>query len=146
LESEEQTLFTLEELNVTVGSTHAPEAYVAVRHKGTGFLSEREATGDGPVDALYRAIDRAVGESHRLLHYSIHSATEGADAVGEVSVVIASGEQTFEGDASHTDVLRASADAYVAALNRLAWHRSHEGSESVQFINEGIMSSFGSDT
>jgi 2-isopropylmalate synthase len=145
-ETQDQTLFILEELNVNVGTTHAPEAYVAVRHKGTGFLSERKATGDGPVDALYRAIDRAVGESHRLMHYSIRSVSEGADAVGEVSVVIGSGEQSFEGDASHTDVLRASADAYVAALNRLAWHRSHEGGESVQFINEGIMSSFGSDT
>ncbi|HEX9658983.1 MAG TPA: alpha-isopropylmalate synthase regulatory domain-containing protein, partial [Rhodothermales bacterium] len=113
---------------------------------GTGFLSERKATGDGPVDALYRAIDRAIGESHRLMHYSIRSVSEGADAVGEVSVVISSVGRSFAGTASHTDVLQASAHAYVAALNRLAWHRSHEGSDSVQFINEGIMSSFGSAT
>ena len=145
-ESGDQTLLTLEEMNVNVGSTHAPEAYVAIRHKGTGFLSERKATGDGPVDALYRAIDRAIGESHRLMHYSIRSVSEGADAVGEVSVVISSVGRSFAGTASHTDVLQASAHAYVAALNRLAWHRSHEGSDSVQFINEGIMSSFGSAT
>ncbi|MGA7304989.1 MAG: 2-isopropylmalate synthase [Rhodothermales bacterium] len=140
----EQTLFTLEELNVNVGSTHAPEAYVAVRHKGSGFLTERKATGDGPVDALFRAIDRAVGESHRLMNYSIRSVSEGADAVGEVSVVIAHGGKSFAGAASHTDVLQASAGAYLAALNRLAWYLSHEGLESVQFINEGIMNSFDS--
>jgi 2-isopropylmalate synthase len=100
----------------------------------------RNATGDGPVDALYRAIDDAVGSTHELASYSIRSVTEGADAVGEVTVLIGFTGAYFRGAAKSTDVLYASAAAYIDALNQLEAFRDDE--ESRQFIASGIMSSF----
>ncbi len=92
------------------------------------------ATGSGPVDACFRAIDAIVGVSPRLLEYRVHAVTEGIDALGEVSVRIcgadhdpkthpqwddAARSRVFHGYGADTDIIVASAQAYVAALNRL---------------------------
>ncbi|MCB9596324.1 MAG: 2-isopropylmalate synthase [Sandaracinaceae bacterium] len=92
------------------------------------------ASGGGPVDACFRAIDRIVGVSPRLLEYRVHAVTEGIDALGEVSVRICGadhdpkthpqwGESTrareFHGYGADTDIIVASAHAYVSALNRM---------------------------
>ena len=132
--------YRLDNLDVTVGSGRRPEATVKIRHLRTNLDKEETATGDGPIDALYRAIDHAVSEAHDLVNYSIRSISEGADAFGEVSVLISIGGPCFAGKASHTDVIKASAEAYMNALNSLASFRSDEA--SVQFVNEGIMSAF----
>jgi 2-isopropylmalate synthase len=99
-----------------------------------------EATGDGPIDALYGAIDGAVGEHHDLLSYDIRSITHGADALGEVSVSIGSGRKTYQGSATNTDVILASANAYLEALNKLVVYRTDV--EAVEFVSNGIMQSF----
>lgn len=135
--------YHLDDLTVSVGTGRAPEATVRVRHLTSGAVREQQATGDGPVDALYRAIDHAAEEAHRLVDYSIRSVTEGADAQGEVAVLISHGATAFAGQATSTDVLHASAEAYLDALNRLAAFRADE--ESVQFVTDGIMQSFGED-
>jgi 2-isopropylmalate synthase len=103
-------------------------------------VREEEATGDGPVEALYRAIDHAVDQPHTLVDYSIRSISEGADAQGEVEVRIRYGENHFVGRARNTDVIRASAEAYVDALNRLAAAQSDE--ESVEFVRDSIMNAY----
>ncbi len=132
--------YELEHLDVSVGSDRKPAATVRVRHLRRDRVDEKIATGDGPIDALYRAIDHAVNEGHDLINYSIRSITEGADAFGEVSVLISFGGPCFAGKASHTDVIQASAEAYMNALNRLAAYRVDE--ESVHFVSEGIMQAF----
>jgi 2-isopropylmalate synthase len=132
--------YRLDDLEVSVGSGRKPQATVKVRHLRTNIDEEKSATGDGPIDALYRAIDHAVSEAHDLVSYSIRSISEGADAFGEVSVLISIGGPCFAGKASHTDVIKASAEAYMNALNGLASFRSDEA--SVQFVNEGIMQAF----
>ena len=87
-----------------------------------------------------RAIDHAVDQPHTLVEYSIRSISEGADAQGEVEVRIRFGENHFAGRARNTDVIRASAEAYVDALNRLAAARAD--AESVEFVQNGIMNAY----
>lgn len=132
--------YKLEQMEISVGTGKKPEATVRIRHLRSDRIEERIATGDGPIDALYRAIDHAVSEAHDLVSYSIRSISEGADAFGEVSVLISIGGPCFAGKASNTDVLFASADAYMNALNSLAAFRADE--ESIQFVNDGIIQAF----
>jgi 2-isopropylmalate synthase len=130
----------MDHMEVSVGTDRQPEAIVRIKHLRTGQTVEKKATGDGPIDALYRAIDHCVDEAHVLDSYSIRSISEGADAFGEVSVLISTGGPCFSGKASSTDVVFASAEAYLNALNSLASYRADE--ESVQFVNNGIIQAF----
>ncbi len=132
--------FKLESASVSVGTHQEPEAHVRMRHMRTERMVEGTGTGDGPIDALYRAIDHAVEERHDLVNYSIRSVTEGADALGEVSVLIDMGGPCFAGRSSGTDVVLASGEAYVSALNALAAFRAEE--ESVRFVGDSIMRAF----
>jgi 2-isopropylmalate synthase len=132
--------FKLGEMSVTVRTNQKPDATVTVVHSETGATEERTATGDGPVDAIYRAINEAVGRTHELASYSIRSVTEGADAVGEVTVLISYSGAFFRGCSRSTDVLQASAGAYIDALNQLENYRADETSR--KFVSAGIMSSF----
>jgi 2-isopropylmalate synthase len=142
MEFTEHMVYELDNWDVNVGESQSPSAVVAVRNLATGVLVKREARGDGPVHALYNAIDRAVGEAHTLANFAIRAASEGADAIGEVDVTVAYGGKTFEGRGSGTDVLKASADAYLSALNRLANYKIKEEDKSLQFVGDGIMSAF----
>jgi 2-isopropylmalate synthase len=131
--------YRLDHFSVSINSEE--DAQVSVRlQRDDGSVREEQATGDGPVDALYRAFDHAVDEPHTLIDYTIRSMTEGADAQGEVEVSIRYGENQFAGTARNTDVIRASAEAYVDALNRLAAAR--QNAESVEFAQNGIMNAF----
>ena len=134
--------YKLEHFHVTVGSGLDPEATVRVRNVHEDTIIEEKATGDGPIDALYRAIDHAVKEGHDLVNYSIRSVSEGADAYGEVNVLIGLGGPLFAGKASSTDVIEASAQAYMNALNSLAAYRLDK--ESIEFVGSGIMQAFDS--
>ncbi|MDA1028502.1 MAG: 2-isopropylmalate synthase [Bacteroidetes bacterium] len=136
--------YKLERFQVSVGTDKEPEATVQIRDLKQDEVVEKSATGDGTIDALYRAIDHAVNEGHDLVSYSIRSVSEGADAFGEVTVLISLGGPLFAGKASSTDVIHASAEAYMNALNSLAAHRAEE--ESIQFVGTGIMQAFGSGT
>ncbi len=132
--------YRLDSMDVRVGTAVDPSATVSIFHTADGGVVSRTATGDGPVDSLYYAIDQAVEETHDLITYSIRSTSEGADAVGEVSVMIGYGGACFAGTARSTDVLRASVEAYLEALNHLAAYRVDQ--ESVQFVGESIMQAF----
>lgn len=134
------TFYRLSDMAVATGMGSAPEAEVVIYHFRTDSKRLHRATGDGPIDALYRAIDHAVGSAHELVSYTIRSVTEGADAVGEVTVLVSDGGAFFRGIARHTDVLQASAQAYIEALNQLEAFRADE--ENIAFVNQGIMQSF----
>ncbi|MBC8080432.1 MAG: 2-isopropylmalate synthase, partial [Gorillibacterium sp.] len=84
-----------------------------------GTMIEEVAIGNGSVDAIYKAIDRAIGESVELQDYNIQSVTDGKDALGEVSVVLAQNGLSVKGRGVSTDILEASARAYVDSINRL---------------------------
>ena len=76
-------------------------------------------TGTGPVDAVYKAIDRIVGVPSKLEEFAVQSITEGIDAIGEVMVRVESGGMTYVGRGASTDIIVASAKAYLSAVNRM---------------------------
>ena len=132
--------YRLDHLSVQI--TTDEDSRVSVRIQHTDGSTHREAaTGDGPVAALYRAIDHAVDAPHTLVDYAIRSMSEGADAQGTVEVTIRYGENQVAGTARNTDIVRASAEAYIDALNRLAAARAN--AESVEFVQNGIMHAYG---
>lgn len=132
--------YTLDQISVSVDSEANPFASVTLRNTRNGLHATHRATGEGPIDALYRAIDGAIGESHDLLSYDIRSITQGADAQGQVSVSIMAGRKRYSGSATNTDVILASANAYLEALNKLVAYRTDI--ESVEFVSNGIIQSF----
>ncbi len=77
------------------------------------------ATGTGPVDAVYRAMNRITGLAPELTEFSVKSVTEGIDAQGEVTIRIEQDGKTYTGRAADTDIIVASARAYMGALNRM---------------------------
>ena len=84
-----------------------------------GDIREAVASGSGPVDASYKAINIILGNGIELNEYSIRAATEGKDALGEVVVRLQKGEQKVIGRASSTDVIEASILAYLSGVNKL---------------------------
>jgi 2-isopropylmalate synthase len=110
-------VFALERLVVSFDSHATPSA--AVRLKTPDGVRETKAEGNGSIDAVYHAIDALSGEAVELDDYSIKSVTDGTDALGDVHVVLKQGELSAQGRGVSTDILEASARAYVDALNRL---------------------------
>ncbi|MDN5332252.1 MAG: 2-isopropylmalate synthase [Tepidanaerobacteraceae bacterium] len=89
-----------------------------VRVKKENKVVEEASTGDGPIDATYKAIDRACGISCKLVDYSIKAVSGGKDAMGEVVVKVERDGRIFTGRGLSTDIIEASALAYVNALNK----------------------------
>ena len=110
--------YHLDRLQVTCGDKGVPTAAVRLV-KADGKTLADAALGTGPVDAVYQAINRLVGVPNELTEFSVKSVTEGIDAIGEVLIRIASDGTTYTGRGSDTDIIVASAKAYLNALNRL---------------------------
>ena len=105
---------------MTCGTMGMPTATIKLSNAdGEDFV--QPAIGTGPIDAAFKAIDAIVKAPNSLLEYSVHSVTEGIDAVGEVTVRISPvGEKrSFGGYGADDDIVVASIKAYVAALNRM---------------------------
>ncbi len=113
---EVKDVWALESLVVTSGTHIKPD--VAVRLRSAGKVHEKKATGDGPVDACYVAIDELTGCRGKLLHYAIQSVTQGQDAMGEVRVCVSFNGQKVIGIGASTDVIEASVKAYLNAVNK----------------------------
>jgi 2-isopropylmalate synthase len=110
--------YHLDHIQVSCGDHSVPTATVRlIGPNGQAFADA--ALGTGPVDAVYQAINRIIGMPNRLTEFSINSITAGIDAVGEVLIRIESDGVTYTGRGSATDVIVASARAYMNALNRL---------------------------
>jgi len=110
--------YHLEHVQVSCGDHSVATA--TVRLTGPDGTSMADAAlGTGPVDAIYKAINRLVGVPNELTEFSVKSVTEGIDAIGEVTIRIQSGNRTYTGRGASTDIMVASAKAYLNALNRL---------------------------
>jgi 2-isopropylmalate synthase len=119
-------------LAVTSGSTTVPTATVALK-PAQGAAIQDAGTGDGPVDAALKAIDRLTKTRGRLMDYSLRSVSQGKDALGEVTVKVDFGDKELvSGKGASTDVVEASVRAYINALNRYvsANHESNNGETS----------------
>ena len=133
--------YRLDHLSINSGTGRVPRAEVLIYHSSSDTSCRKAAEGDGPVAAIYKAIDRATGSHYSLVSYGIRSVGEGKDAKGEVTVLISESGMLFRGISRHSDVLQASANAYIQALNQLEAVRAASGEE---FVSDGIMQSFGS--
>ncbi len=109
--------YRLENFVINSGNRITATASVALRTEDG--LVEDVATGDGPVDAAFKAIERIAGVSYTLEDYTIHAVTGGKDAQGEVSVRISSNGNVYKGRGVSTDVIEASIKACLYAVNRL---------------------------
>ncbi|MDO8643790.1 MAG: alpha-isopropylmalate synthase regulatory domain-containing protein, partial [bacterium] len=114
--------FVLENISVKTGLKKKPQAEVVLRIDGK--KKSCTETGDGPLDAAFKAIKKLTKFKGELVKFSLNSVTEGRDAQGEAVVVISDGDRRSRGTDSNTDVIVASALAYVNALNRLESSRS----------------------
>jgi 2-isopropylmalate synthase len=117
--------FRLEYVQVTTGTGSTPTATVRL-HDREGVEFTDAATGAGPVDAVYRAINRIVGEPNELIEFSIKAITEGIDSIGEVTIRIQTDQpipgspvSVFSGHGASEDIIVASGRAYMSALNKL---------------------------
>ena len=116
--------WVMEYLNVTSGNHTVPTATVRLRKATTGrskkeIVLEDAGVGDGPVDAALKAIDRLTETPGRLKDYVIRAVSQGKDALGEVSVKVDFGDgDLVTGKGASTDIIEASAKAYLNAVNR----------------------------
>ena len=110
--------YHLDRLQVTCGDRGIPTASIRLIAPD-GEAKADAALGTGPVDAVYQAINRIVGVPNKLTEFTVKSVTEGIDAIGEVLIRIESEGITYTGRGADTDIITASAKAYMNALNRL---------------------------
>jgi 2-isopropylmalate synthase len=111
-------LWTLESYHTSAGNGTLPVAAVCLAHVD-GRRVEDAACGDGPVDAVFKTIERIVGISVQLKDYQVRSVSTGEDAQGEARVEVEYNSRIQRGHAVSTDVIEASAQAFLQALNRL---------------------------
>jgi len=111
-------------LHTTAGTAVLPTATVAIR-RPDGEVVRDAAIGDGPVDAIFKAVERVTGVHANLREFVVRSVTKGKDAQGEVTLEleVESGERSFRGRAASTDIIEASAEAYLNAVNAIATRR-----------------------
>jgi len=110
--------YRLEQVQVSCGDRNIPTATVKLLAPDGKILADA-ALGTGPVDAVYKAINRLVKVPNKLIEFSVNSVTEGIDAMGEVTIRIESDGMVYTGRGADTDIIVASAKAYINALNRL---------------------------
>lgn len=118
-------VFVFDAIQVAYGNQSVPSATVRLHREGQAIDSSAE--GNGSVDAIYKAIDKATEEEVELDDYSIQSVTQGKDALGEVHVVLKQNGISVSGRGVSTDILEASAKAYIDAINRLIDKRKSPG-------------------
>ncbi|MBM3451148.1 MAG: 2-isopropylmalate synthase [Armatimonadetes bacterium] len=123
--------YKLISFRVASASDEPPQASVRLEREGEVFVAE--ASGDGPVDALFAAIQGASRRTLSLVDYSLRAATGGSDALGEAICKLSDGQRTATGRGNSTDVIEASALAYVAAMNKLV----HEPSAAAEIVSGG---------
>jgi 2-isopropylmalate synthase len=134
----------LNHIQVSCGDHSIPTATVSLTGPD-GQIYQDAALGAGPVDSVYQAINRIIGVSNTLTEFSIKAVTEGIDAVGEVTIRIqphngennhgafnpqtgAAYARTFSGHGASTDIIVASARAYISALNKMLAAREEKAS------------------
>jgi 2-isopropylmalate synthase len=136
-------IWQIEDVQVNCGTNVIPTAVVRLRNVQTGELVTDAGFGTGPVDAIYQGINRIVGAPNRLVEFVIQAIDEGLDAVGDVTIRIQAdvpvgtaervqggrGQSIFSGRGIDTDIVVASARAYMQALNKLL--AAKEESESL---------------
>ncbi|HHW47967.1 MAG TPA: 2-isopropylmalate synthase [Clostridiaceae bacterium] len=126
-------IYELESFQISSGNKVISSAVVSLK-RNEEIITEA-ATGDGPVDAAFNSIERAVGFSLKLESYHLNSVTEGKDALGEVTVRVSKDGNVFSGRGVSTDIIEASIKAYINVINRII---SELGEEKLKHENNKV--------
>lgn len=133
----QEEFYDLVTLQVNAGSTSIPTATVVIKNHDKEYTDS--SPGDGPVDALFNAIDRALNIQPKVESYQVRSVTSGREALGEVFIRIRAGENSFTGRGVSTDIIEASAKAYLQAINQqVRFQKEKEEVESSQSVTEAV--------
>jgi 2-isopropylmalate synthase len=126
--------WSLDYLNVTSGNQTVPTATVRLKRSGKKVDLQQDASiGDGPVDAALKAMDRITRTRGKLMDYELRAVSEGKDALGEVTVKVDFGNgELITGKGASTDVIEASARAYLNAVNRFLGNGESKASKPNQ--------------
>ncbi len=125
VQDETEAAYRLETFQVTTGDKTVPTAMVKLLASDGTVLTEA-ATGDGPVDAVCKAINRLVGLNCELTEFNVSAVTGGEDAIGEVTMKVVFKGRTVNGRGAATDIIAASAKAYLHAINKFVQMGSFE--------------------
>jgi len=117
-ESNEPITYALEQVHFSSGDHDISTATVRLIGPEGKQLTDA-STGNGPVDAVCKAIDRVIGTTCRLIDFNVQSVTEGLDSIGTVTIRIENQDQIYSGRGAGTDIVVASAKAYLSAVNRM---------------------------
>jgi 2-isopropylmalate synthase len=110
--------WTLVSLHTSAGTDTIPTATIELQDEQETVCRDA-ATGDGPIDAVFRVLERLTGIDAKLEEYEVRSVSKGKDAQGEVLVEIVVGGQHYHGKGVSTDIIEASARSYLKALNKV---------------------------
>jgi 2-isopropylmalate synthase len=116
-------LWTLEAVTCNAGSATIPSAAVCLWHQD-GTILRDASLGDGPIDAVFKAIERITGIEVQLKDYRVRSVSVGEDAQGEASVEAIHNNRSISGRAVSTDIIEASALAFLQVINRIALRKA----------------------
>ncbi len=114
---EKRKVYELASIRVNTGTDIVPEATVKMKFKNK--IHEAISSGDGPVDACFKAIDKITGIKGELQDYRIEAVTKGKDALGDVSLKLKAKGKVVTAHGSSTDIIEASVRAYINALNKI---------------------------
>jgi 2-isopropylmalate synthase len=118
---DDATMWSFESYEISAGTGHTPQVRLTLRH-GTEQRSKQMACGDGPVDAIFLAIEEITGVTVVCKDFRVQAVTVGKDAQGEVNVEIEHNGRLYRGRGISTDSVEASGKAFVNAINRIAIH------------------------
>jgi 2-isopropylmalate synthase len=109
-------------ISIKSASKTKSDANISMTNKNKKYIS-RKSSGNGPIDAIYNCINQIIGVSTKLKIYKVDSITSGFDALGRVTVKITDSDNKtlITGYSTHTDIIMASANAYVNAINRMLY-------------------------
>ncbi len=115
LVSDVPNILKLIDLTTSLSSSNTSQASVVLSQHEKQFTSEAE--GDGPIDAIHKAICKAIHLDATLLNFDIHALTPGSEAMGDAKIVIKINDTEYTGRASSTDIIRASTESFISAIN-----------------------------
>ncbi len=107
---------SIKSLQVSCGDQTSPEAKVKLHYKGSDH--EANSIGNGPVDAAIKAIEKIIGKNYNIREFNIHSIHSGSDDVSKVDMLVINEGKSYKGYGFSTDIVRASVNAYLDALNK----------------------------
>jgi 2-isopropylmalate synthase len=122
----------------TTAISGAPASAVVRLSHTDGRSIERGATGDGPIDAAFKAIEAATGTAVKLNKFEVRSVTEGEDAQGEAIVYVEHNERSYRGSSISTNIIESSARAYLEVINRIESSRNSTRPTHAQLSDEKV--------